>query len=221
VSIGHTERVDLRTGVAIRLVQLCRAPDGTVLHDDSIDIAVRGAILTDLALIGRLTDGDDGLGVDPAPTGFAPADRLLAGIVAHPDHTLEWWLRRGSVGQHDLIDELLASHRWTLAHAAVLPSHRRYEVVGTPGAAVHSTGGSRSARAIARADRDQPTAALALLAQAIGIATTSISSAALLATCGDAAWIVDASLHHLRNAQALRLASAADARSWQNANFIF
>ena len=99
---------DWGTGVAMRLA--CLALDRGRLTDDLVTaLAVRGALLVDLALRGRLQETDDHIEVDTGPTGFPPADRLIAGGAA----SLSELLRRGQVDQHDLAAEHLRRGSWT------------------------------------------------------------------------------------------------------------
>ena len=63
-------------------------------------------MLTDLVYAERLWVTPRELAVDTTPIGFAPADRLLAAIVQHPDRPLEWWLRRRGVDAGDLAEDL-------------------------------------------------------------------------------------------------------------------
>jgi Golgi phosphoprotein 3 GPP34 len=66
--------------------------------------AARTALLIDLACRGRLTRYVQTTVVDTTPTGFPPADRLLAHIDNHPDHTMQRVLGRARVGMSDVVD---------------------------------------------------------------------------------------------------------------------
>lgn len=100
---------DWDDSVSMRLAGL--ALDRGRLTDDLVTgLAVRGALLVDLALRGRVTDTDDVVEVDPEPSGFAPADRLLE--VETP--SLTELLRRGAVDQRDVAAEHLRRGSWTL-----------------------------------------------------------------------------------------------------------
>jgi hypothetical protein len=99
---------DWDEAVSMRLA--CLALDRGRLTDDLVTaLAVRGALLVDLALRGRLQETDDHIEVDTGPTGFPPADRLLA----HGAVSLTELLRRGGVDQEDLAAEHLRRGSWT------------------------------------------------------------------------------------------------------------
>ncbi|MGY1692455.1 hypothetical protein [Geodermatophilus sp. SYSU D01105] len=69
---------DWDDSVSMRLA--CLALDRGRLTDDLVTpLAVRGALLVDLALRGRVAETAEAVEIDPLPSGFAPADRLLAG----------------------------------------------------------------------------------------------------------------------------------------------
>jgi hypothetical protein len=95
--------------VAMRLA--CLALDRGRLTDDLVTApAVRGALLVDLGLRGRIVETEDEVQVDPEPTGFDPADRLLADGAP----SLTELLRRGTVDQQDLAAEHLRRGSWSL-----------------------------------------------------------------------------------------------------------
>ncbi|MCV2491484.1 GPP34 family phosphoprotein [Geodermatophilus sp. YIM 151500] len=118
--------VDLTGGVAVRLASLCLDARGRLRDFALWDVAVRGALLVDLARADRLAHEDDGITVDAAPTGFPPADRLLAAVEVEPERSLDWWLDHGGVRMRDLAEANLASGRWVVRRR--FPG-RRYEDV--------------------------------------------------------------------------------------------
>lgn len=98
---------DWDDSVSMRLAAL--ALDGGRLTDDLVTaLAVRGTLLVDLALRGRVRETEDAVEFDDPPTGFPPADRLLAESASLTD-----LLRRGSVDQQDLAAEHLRRGSWT------------------------------------------------------------------------------------------------------------
>jgi hypothetical protein len=107
--------VDLGEGVAVRLSSLCLDPKGRLRDFALWDVAARGALLVDLARTGRLAQDEESVSVDGTPTGFGPADRLLAAIAVEPEQSLDWWLDHGGVRLADVADENVTSGRW-LAH---------------------------------------------------------------------------------------------------------
>ena len=98
--------------VAVRVSALCLAPDGRLSGRLLASDAVRGALLLDLALCGRLTSTDESIVVDPSPTGFGPADRLLAAVSAEPERSLDGWLAERRIGLHDVAAANVVSGRW-------------------------------------------------------------------------------------------------------------
>ncbi|WP_139306693.1 hypothetical protein [Modestobacter sp. DSM 44400] len=94
--------IDWDDSVSMRLA--CLALDKGRLTDDLVTaLAVRGALLVDLTLGGRVTETADAVEFDVGPSGFAPADQLLAGGAP----SLSELLGRGPVDQHDLAAEHL------------------------------------------------------------------------------------------------------------------
>ena len=104
--------MDLSEGVATRLASLCLDDKGRLADFVLWDVAARGALLVDLARTGRLTQDDDSVTVDSTPTGFEPADRLLAAMAVEPEQSLDWWMDHGGVRMRDLADANVASGRW-------------------------------------------------------------------------------------------------------------
>jgi hypothetical protein len=101
---------DWRRSLSMRLVAL--ALDGRGRLSDSLVVAtaVRGTLLIDLALRDRIADAGEAIEVDPQPTGFEPADRLLAA----PMESLGDLLRHGPVDQRDLAEEHVRRGAWLL-----------------------------------------------------------------------------------------------------------
>jgi hypothetical protein len=106
--------VELAGGVAVRLAALCLDSTGRLSERLLHDAAVRGGLVLDLALDGRLELTDDSIEIDPTPTGFAPADRLLAAVIAEPERTLDGWLEEHRIGLADVAAAAVAAGRWTL-----------------------------------------------------------------------------------------------------------
>ncbi|MBM7804947.1 hypothetical protein JOD57_000784 [Geodermatophilus bullaregiensis] len=171
---------DWDDSVSMRLA--CLALDRGRLTDDLVTaLAVRGALLVDLGLRGRVSDTDDAVEVDDAPTGFPPADRLLAGWAP----SLTELLRHGAVDQQDLAAEHLRRGSWVL--------RRRW-----PGRRYDDHRAERTAadeRALELPDRDwtPADAALAAIAGTLGLLGTPREWPAeeLLARTGPVRWLVD------------------------------
>ena len=88
---------DWDDSVSMRLAALA-LDRGRLTDDLGTALAVRGTLLVDLALRGRVRDTEEAVEFDDPPTGFPPADRLLA----EGAESLTDLLRRGPVDQRDL-----------------------------------------------------------------------------------------------------------------------
>jgi hypothetical protein len=117
----------LPAGVAVRISALCLTGTGVLADRLMCDHAVRAALLLDLALCGLLESEDDAIVVDGRPTGFLPADRLLAAIAAEPERSLDGRLGERRVGRlEDVASANVASGRWRMARGGPLGLGRRY-----------------------------------------------------------------------------------------------
>lgn len=101
-------RDDWSESVSLRLACLALDRKGRLTKDLVTGIAVRGAVLIDLALRGRVRDGEEAIEYDDQPTGFPPADRILRA----PAQSLTDLLRHGPVDQRDLAAEHLRRGTW-------------------------------------------------------------------------------------------------------------
>jgi hypothetical protein len=197
--------VDLAAGVAVRLPALCLDRTGRLRTFDLWDDAARGAMLVDLAWVGRLTHEADSVSVDGSPTGFEPADRLLATIAVEPEHRLDWWMAQGGAGMHDLAEANVASGRWIVRRRLV---GRRF----TDSSPVSATDRALNPR---RPDDtwSPETAAVMVLGLACGAfgRPEPVAERGLAAT-GPLRWICEAVTAHLDAAHRrnLRAAGAAD-----------
>jgi hypothetical protein len=124
--------LDLTGGVAVRLASLCLDDDGRLRDFALWDDAARGALLVDLTRTGRLAQDDESVTIDGSPTGFGPADRLLAAIEVEPEQSLDWWMGHGGVGMRDLAEANVASGRWIVRPRLL---GRRFEDLSSDGAA--------------------------------------------------------------------------------------
>ncbi|MGY1623573.1 hypothetical protein ACI789_15355 [Geodermatophilus sp. SYSU D00965] len=172
---------DWDESVSMRLA--CLALDRGRLTDDLVTaLAVRGTLLVDLALRGRVRETEDAVEFDDGPTGFPPADRLLADGAP----SLTELLRRGPVDQEDLAAEHLRRGSWTL--------RRRW-----PGTRYTDTRADRTT-ADERAEEAPPdrgwtpeNAALAAVAGTLGLLSTprALPTEELLQHTGPVRWLVD------------------------------
>ena len=201
--------MDLRGGVAVRLSSLCLDEAGRLRDFVLWDVAIRGALLVDLARAGRLVQDDESITVDGTPTGFAPADRLLAAIAVEPEQSLDWWQDHGGIGMRDLAAANVASGRWLLRPRLL---GRRYEDTSTTTASDRVAAARRTA-GDSSPDTDTDTAAVVVLATACGaLRRPEPVVDAELAPTGPLRWICEAVTAHLDRAhrQNLGAAGAAD-----------
>ena len=105
-------------GVAVRIATLCLDASGRLSDRLVCGAAVRGGLLVDLARAGRVEQTDDSVVVDPTPTGFEPADRLLAAIGVEPERSLDGWLDERRIGLRDVATAAVAVGRWSDRRAA-------------------------------------------------------------------------------------------------------
>jgi hypothetical protein len=193
--------VNLADGIAVQLAALCLDDDGRLRAFALWDVAARGALLVDLARVGRLTDEPDGVIIDPTPTGFGPADRLLAAVSDEPEQSLDWWLEHGGVGMGDIAEAAVASGRWTEERSLL---GRRFE--------------DRSPAAAEPFDPQRPEdlsadgAAVMLLAAACGaLGFPEPVVPEDLAPTGSLRWICEAVTDHLQDAHRRNLGAAGAA----------
>ncbi len=224
--------MDLGDAVAVRLTWLTRTPTGELSANPLAAEAVRGGLLVDLTLAGRIVDTADGAQLDTEPTGFPPADLLLDAVLAAPDKTLEWWLRRGWVGRPQIVEHLLEAGYWTETSHGHLHRHATYTDTGRHQPPVTAADTARL-RQLASTDDDPELdhavdltdpvdAATACLAAAAGLLerTPAAPPQRLIDRCGTASWMVLEVLGYLAASRADRAAAAADARASLSINFI-
>jgi hypothetical protein len=109
--VDGTDR-DLTDGVAVRVAALGLDGAGRLSDKLLVGVAVRGGLLLDLALAGRVESDVDSVVVDPTPTGFAPADGLLAAISVERERSLDGWLDETRIRLRDVGEANVASGRW-------------------------------------------------------------------------------------------------------------
>ena len=172
---------DWDDSVSMRLAAL--ALDRGRLTDDLVTaLAVRGTLLVDLALRGRVRDTEEAVEFDDPPTGFAPADRLLA----EGAESLTDLLRRGPVDQQDLAAEHVRRGSWTV----------RRQLLGTRYEDTRADRTAADEQALEQPQRQGWTpedAALAAVAGTLGLLDSPRARAheELLARTGPVRWLVD------------------------------
>ena len=171
---------DWDDSVSMRLAAL--ALDGGRLTDDLVTaLAVRGSLLVDLALRGRVRETEDAVEFDDPPSGFPPADRLLAESASLTD-----LLRGGEVDQQDLAAEHLRRGSWTA----------RRRLLGTryvDHRADRTQADEQALEEPAREERTPQDASLAAIAGTLGLLATPRERAGegLLAHTEPVRWLVD------------------------------
>ena len=172
---------DWDDSVSMRLAAL--ALDRGRLTDDLVTaLALRGTLLVDLALRGRVRETEDAVEFDDPPTGFAPADRLLA----EGAESLTDLLRRGPVDQQDLAAEHVRRGSWTV----------RRQLLGTRYEDTRADRTAADEQALEQPQRQGWTpedAALAAVAGTLGLLDSPRARAheELLARTGPVRWLVD------------------------------
>jgi hypothetical protein len=186
--------VDLTGGVAVRLASLCLDSNGRLSKRLLCGTAVRGGLLLDLALAGRVESADDSVVIDPTPTGFDPADRLLAAIAIEPERSLDGWLDERRIGLREVAETAAASGRWQLRRG--WGATRRYVDLRD-----EQTGSDRALRPTGDASdvRTPADACVAAVACASGLLETNRGRASdeLIAASGSVAWLCTAVVEHV------------------------
>lgn len=185
---------DIFRGVAVRLSAFCLSDGGRLGRFSLWDDAIRAALLVDLALADRLWHTADSIVLDGTPTGFGPADRLLAAVTAEAEHSLDWWMAHGGVDLADVAAANVASGRWVVRRRLF---GRRYEDLEEHASSLDYRLDPRTPPPI-----DEPTAAVLTLAMASGAveAPPEPPGEDLLVQTGRVRWICDAAVEHLRTA---------------------
>ena len=112
--------------MAARITALCLDDDGRLRRDTYLAIAVRGGLLVDLALAGRLEQTQDSIELDPAPVGWGPADAALAELDALDGRSLDWWLGHSHLGPADVAAAQVHEGIWDEEEGHGLARRRRF-----------------------------------------------------------------------------------------------
>jgi hypothetical protein len=182
--------------VAVRIAALC-LDERSKLRDWLIcGPAVRAGLLLDLALAGRIEQTDDSVVIDATPTGFAPADRLLAAVEFEPERSLDGWLEERRIGLRHVVDAAVGSGRWQ-EWRGPLGIGRRYGDLAEERTAVDRH----------RLPADEPTgmspqdAAVTAIGAVAGllvpVGSPERPSPAVVTATRDAAWLCEAVVYHL------------------------
>jgi hypothetical protein len=189
--------VELSGGVAVRVAGLCRGDSGRLSEMLLCGTAVRGGLLLDLALAGRVESAEDSVVIDPTPTGFDPADRLLAAIVVERERSLDGWLDEKRIGLRDVAAANVSSGRWQ-RRSGPFGFGRRYADLRP-----EETDRDRGRRPVAEVDEWSPAdACVTAIACAAGLLdpvhqVLERPPGEVVAAAGPAAWLCTAVVDHL------------------------
>jgi hypothetical protein len=154
---------------------------------------VRGGLLIDLALAGRISSTDTGTEMDTTPTGWALADELLHDIDRHPTRSMSDLLQRGHPHLSTAIDDLRSSGQWRLEHRGLTTASATYSEVNTQ-RSVLLAGRLESLAHGHTAHGDERDAAALALALACGLVSDRRSTVYLgrvVAGAGAVRWLVE------------------------------
>jgi hypothetical protein len=151
--------------VTLSLVRLLRRLNGVMWHNKLVDPVLRGALLIDWTLSGRLAEHDTDIELDMTPTGNAAADALLARIAAEPGRPLTDWLQGEQPTLAELVETLVANGVLLYSHRRLRQDHyldpRAHELLPLWTRLRGVLEGSQR--------EDPPVVALAVLAQLLGV----------------------------------------------------
>jgi hypothetical protein len=190
--------VGIEGGVAARLASLCLDPKGRLSDRLLASAAVRAGLLMDLALAGRVESTEDSVVIDPTPTGFPPADRLLAAITVEPERSLDGWLDERRIGLRDVAESAVRTGRWESVGRA-LPGIHRYRDTTVDQATRDRSRDPDDGSGEWTAE-DAAVTAIALVSGLLESAGAPVAAEPLLACSGSARWLLEAVTEHLRAA---------------------
>jgi hypothetical protein len=187
------------------------ADSGKLEHPGVLAEAMRGALLIDLAAVGRLTQNGPGAQIDTSATGFGLADELIRAVEQHPTRDLRVWMQRGVPHLHEFIAELIADRFWTV-HRRDLGLETRY--VDSNEAKYRQLFADVAAVLRGQAQPSDPRraslAALAAVTNLVDPGPTLIRPTDdVLEACGEQRWIVTQVIDFLLDAQAQDAAAGA------------
>jgi hypothetical protein len=187
---------DAVDGVAVRIAALCLDPNGRLSDRLVCGPAIRGGLLLDLALAGRVEQTEDSIVLDPEPIGFEPADRLLAAIEVEPERSLDGWLDERRLAPREVADAAVAAGRW-FARRGMLGLARRY-LDGVPDRTAADRERDPAGDPAGWSPADACVCAVAAAARLLDPGFERTPSPAVLAATGGAAWLCTAVVEHLQ-----------------------
>jgi hypothetical protein len=197
--------------VAARIAALCLDDDGHLRRDIHLATAVRGGLLVDLALAGRLEQTQDSIELDPTPVGWSPADAALGELAALDGRSLDWWLGHCHLGPADLAAALARDGLWDESRGHGVARRRRF-AERDPGPGLRDLELLEGAR---RPETTEDAAVLALIG-ASGVPDLRdpvLPEEALLVGAGPVRWVCELVVAYIHSARAteraVRSATAA------------
>jgi hypothetical protein len=117
--------------VAERIAALCLDSSGHLPDNVYPGMAVRGALLVDLAVAGRLAQTEDSIELDATPLGRPVPDRALAELDVLDGRSLDWWLEHSHLGVAEVAADQVAGGSWVRLRASGLRPRPRFEDHGS------------------------------------------------------------------------------------------
>jgi hypothetical protein len=199
-SLPYPAPVELSGGVAVRIAALSLDPRGRLSEKLIASAAARAGLLVDLALAGRVESTEDSVLVDPTPTGFGPADRLLAAIGVEPERSLDGWLDEQRIRLRDVADGAVQAGRWAVIPRMLPGGHRYVDGAGEQTARDRTRPPFRVSDAWSA--EDAAVTAIGLVAGLLAVPVEREVADPLLARTGSARWLCQAVTEHLAEARA-------------------
>jgi hypothetical protein len=173
-------------GVAARFAALCLDEKGHLSESDYVDLGVRGALLVELVLAGRLTQTDESIDLDVTTLGDPLADRALRELDVLDGRSLDWWLEHGVVDLGVAAVDLVHAGAWEQLPRHALRHGPRF-AVRRPDLQAHD------AAVLSGLERPGSVedAAVAAIAASAGLAGARVSGPPeeLVESTGPAAWV--------------------------------
>jgi hypothetical protein len=190
------------TSVAVRLARLNLPRTGELRRRLLVDSALCGAVLIDLMFAGRADVEQGHLYAAGDPTGFGPADDVLAEIKAAPVRSVSWWLSSGAPGEREIADYLVAEGLWEQQAPASRRSPGRYRDLADPRGDAAEAERNNPRQVLVAADPGPPSAALACIVAALGLGTPARRPPdSAIARCGYGEPMVRAVVDYLASAR--------------------
>jgi hypothetical protein len=197
--------------VAARVTALCLDDVGRLRADRHLATAVRGGLLVDLALSGRLELTEEDVVLDRTPLGWGPADRALADLGALDGRSLDWWLAHSRLGPADVAAALVDDGSWEPVGRHGRPLRPRF-AERDPAPGLHDLavlGGECPPETVEEA-------AVLCLVDASGVPhlrEPGTTAEDVLARTGQVRWVCEVVADHIRGARAAEGAAVRSATS--------